>query len=240
MAETGSTNADLLALADAGEPAGLVLVTDHQRAGRGRLGRTWSAPPGASLLVSVLLDLPGAAPVHGATWAVGLAARDACSDVTGVRPELKWPNDVMVGERKLAGILAEAVLRHGRVAGVVVGMGLNVTWPLPAELPGELAERVVALNHLTGRPVDREAVLAAYLQRLAERVGAWEARPAELAAAYRQGLDTLGKAVRVELPDGAFTGTAVGLDGEGALIVELADRSRRVVRAGDVVHLRPA
>jgi len=240
VAETGSTNADLLALAAAGEPAGLVLVADHQTAGRGRLGRTWSAPPGASLLVSVLLELPAGSPVHGATWAVGLAARDACGEVAGVTPELKWPNDLMVGDRKLAGILAEAVLRHGEVAGVVVGMGLNVAWPPVDELPGELAGRVVALNHLTAAPVDLEAVLTAYLERLARYVSLWEDQAGALVQAYRSGLATIGRAVRVELPEGSFTGTAVDLDQDGALVVEVLGGERRLVRAGDVVHLRPA
>ena len=241
VAETGSTNADLLALAADGEPPGLVLVTDHQTAGKGRLGRGWSAPPGASLLVSVLLSLPAGAPVHGATWAVGLAGRDACAEVTGVVPELKWPNDLMVGERKLAGILAEAVVAGGGVVdGVVVGMGLNVSWPAATDLPGELAERVVALNHVTGSPVDREAVLDAYLRHLGGRVAEWEEQPDELVDAYRGALGTLGREVRVELAGETLVGMAVDVDHEGALVVVRAGGERHVVRAGDVVHLRPA
>jgi BirA family transcriptional regulator, biotin operon repressor / biotin---[acetyl-CoA-carboxylase] ligase len=239
VAETGSTNADLAALAEQGERPGLVLVAGHQTAGRGRLGRSWSAPPGASLLVSALLGLPAEAPVHGATWAVGLAAQDACEAVAGVRPELKWPNDLMVAERKLAGILAEAVVRQGQVVGVVVGMGLNVTWPDPDELPGDLADRVVALNHLTGAPVDRAALLRGYLRELGVYVHLWEHAPAALWLAYRHGLGTLGREVRVELAGETFSGRAVDLDHDGALVVEVAGGARRTVRAGDVVHLRP-
>lgn len=239
VTETGSTNADLVALAHQGEPPGLVLVAGHQTAGRGRLGRSWSAPPGASLLVSALLGPPRGSPVHGATWAVALAAGDACAAVAGVEAELKWPNDLVVGDRKLAGILAEAVVADGEVVAVVVGMGLNVTWPDPAELPGELAARVVALNHLTGAPVDRGAVLERYLQELRAYVHLWEHAPAALRLAYRHRLATIGRQVRVELPDGVFAGRAVDLDPDGALEVEVEGGERRTVRAGDVVHLRP-
>jgi BirA family transcriptional regulator, biotin operon repressor / biotin---[acetyl-CoA-carboxylase] ligase len=240
VGETASTNADLLALAEAGEPAGLVLVADHQTAGRGRLGRRWSAPPGASLLVSALLRPPPGAPVHGATWAAGLAARHACATAAGVVADLKWPNDLLVGERKVAGILAEALVVEGVVAAVVVGTGLNVNWPPVEDLPGELADVVVALNHLVGRPLDRERVLQAYLEALQLYVGLWERAPAELAAAYRSTLATLGRDVSVTVPSGSLTGRAVDLDDEGALVVETADGQQHVVRAGDVVHLRPA
>lgn len=237
ISETGSTNADLVALARAGEPPGIVLVTDHQTAGRGRLGRTWHAPPGASLLVSVLLRPGPRATPHGATQAVGLAAREACRDVTGVTPELKWPNDLLVGHRKLAGILAEAVTSSSGVGAVVVGMGLNVQWP--AEVPAELADRLVALNHAVGHDVDREAVLVAFLGHLARRVTQWEGDPSGLAADHRRALGTLGRAVRVELSSGVLEGVAVDLTDDGRLVVE-ADGRRHEIGVGDVVHLRPA
>src|SRR5690349_15935960 len=119
--ETGSTNHDLLAAARAGEPEGLVLVADHQSAGRGRLGRVWEAPPGASLLMSILLrPVLGLADAHAVTAAVGLAAAYACEAVAGFRPGLKWPNDLVVGPRKLAGILAETNLQGDRLDALVV------------------------------------------------------------------------------------------------------------------------
>src|SRR4051812_27340870 len=109
----------------AGAPEGLAAVADHQTAGRGRLGRAWVAPPGASLLLSVLFR-PDLAPerLHLTTAAVALAAAEACEAVAGVLPVLKWPNDLLVGDRKLAGVLAES-----RLPAVVVGIGLNVNWP---------------------------------------------------------------------------------------------------------------
>lgn len=226
--ETGSTNADLIAAARAGEPAGAVLVADHQTTGRGRMGRAWTAPPGASLLVSVLLR-PDLAPahLHRVTQAMGLAAVDACAEVGGVVADLKWPNDLLVGDRKLAGILAESVVVDGRVEAVVVGMGLNVTWPPPEALPGELAERVVALNHITGGPVDRDALLDALLRHL-DTVDV---------ASYRNRLSTLGRMVRVELAGRTLVGTAVDVDDDGTLVVVTGAGTERV-SAGDVIHLR--
>ncbi len=187
VAETGSTNADAMALARQGEPEGIVLVADHQTAGRGRAGRTWSAPPGASLLCSVLLR-PPAAVVDLCTMAVAVAAAAAVAEVAGVTPRLKWPNDLVwpgdgsAPDRKLAGILAEAdwpasspasggwrpPATHERAA-VVVGIGINVAWP--DELPDELTDVAVALSHLVDRPVDREDLLIALLSALGPRYG---------------------------------------------------------------------
>ncbi|MEA3018492.1 MAG: BirA family transcriptional regulator, partial [Actinomycetota bacterium] len=141
--ETGSTNADLLALARDGAPEGIVLVADHQTAGRGRAGRSWVAPPGSSLLLSVLVRPP--ASVAGlSSMAIALAAADAVGDLAGFRPRLKWPNDLVwpgdgtAPDRKLAGILAEAHWPSEHEVAVVVGIGVNVNWP--ADLPEALED----------------------------------------------------------------------------------------------------
>jgi BirA family biotin operon repressor/biotin-[acetyl-CoA-carboxylase] ligase len=171
LAETDSTNREALTAARAGAPEGLVVVAVHQTAGRGRDGRSWLAPPGSSLLVSVLLRPPpslGGDRVHEVTKAAALAAADACREVAGVEPGFKWPNDLLVGDRKLAGLLAEAEWDgHGGLAALVVGLGLNVNWP--AELPVELDGIAVALNHVVGHPVDRDALLDAFLRNFAAR-----------------------------------------------------------------------
>lgn len=243
LVETDSTNRVVLELARAGEPEGIVVVADHQTAGRGRLGRVWQAPPGASLLVTVLLR-PTIAVVdaHLVTIAAALAAADACDVVAGVRPSLKWPNDLMVERdgttRKLAGLLAESIV-HGRgIDAIALGMGLNVQWP--ATLPADLAEIATALNLEAGTDVDRDAVLRTWLDLLAERYdrltssGGTDA----LLAAYRLACVTLGRAVRVELAGETLLGTAADVTREGHLVVETAE-GRRVVTAGDVVHVRP-
>ena len=244
VVETGSTNADLLALAAEGAPDGLVLVADHQTAGRGRMDRTWEAPPGSSLLCSVLLREglePSTLPL--VTMAVAIAASDACDAVTGVRPELKWPNDLLLAgpdgsDRKLGGILAESVLRGGDVRAVVVGLGLNVNWP--DELPPELAAIATSLNRHVGHDVDREELLTAFLRGLEAILGALRAVHGgeALLLRYRHLCSTIGRQVRVELSSGALVGTAIDVTDEGHLLVELAGELVPVA-AGDVVHLRP-
>lgn len=254
--EIDSTNRYLIEEARHGTEEGVVAVADHQTAGRGRLGRSWVAPPGASLLVSILLrpDL-AADELHLASVAVGLSAADACAARARVTPELKWPNDLLVGGRKLAGILAEAELPRasyaaGQGAGdgaadpggrpaVVVGIGLNVNWP--QELPPELADSAVALNHLTGRPVDRVRLLVSLLRALEERRALMDSPEGrrQLASEYRRRCATVGQEVRVQLSDETFTGRATDITDRGHLIVETSVCLREVT-AGDVVHLRPA
>jgi BirA family biotin operon repressor/biotin-[acetyl-CoA-carboxylase] ligase len=189
-----------------------------------------------SILLRPRLD---PADLHLVTTAVGVAAAAALDEVAGVPVRLKWPNDLVVvtaaGERKLGGILAEAVWSGEHLDAVVVGLGLNVTWP--AELPDELADLAVALNHLTDRPVDRSDLLEALLGRLEpllvdlasdDLIEAWRARSA-----------TLGRAVRVELASGEVVeGEAVDLTASGHLLVRTEGGTEEVL-AGDVFHLRP-
>ena len=252
FASIDSTNRYLLDEARAGAPEGVVAVADHQTAGRGRLGRTWEAPAGANLLMSVLLR-PELAPDqrHLATTAVALAAVDAIGVTIRVigashRPVgVKWPNDLVAPDgRKLAGVLAEADLASaapGLPAPVVVGIGINVNWPATDEdLPPELRGAAASLRQLAGAEVDREALLAALLAALGPRtadLATVEGR-ARLADDLRAGCTTIGTAVRVDLPDGSFTGTARSVTDEGHLVVESGGTLRTVV-AGDVVHVRP-
>jgi len=221
-----STNRYLLQCAAAGAAEGVVAVADEQTAGRGRLGRTWVAPAGSALLVSVLLRpaLP-VERVHLATLAAGLAALDALAALDRIgaadtsrsgRPGLKWPNDVVVDDRKLAGILAEA----DGAGAVVVGMGCNVR---PEALPADLADIATAVD------VDRGALLVAWLRAYDVRLGALGSVVADAVARSA----TLGRRVRVELAHETFEGVATELTDEGFLVVD-----GRVVSAGDVVHLR--
>jgi BirA family transcriptional regulator, biotin operon repressor / biotin---[acetyl-CoA-carboxylase] ligase len=224
VARTGSTNADVLARAAAGEPAGLVLVAAHQTAGRGRLERRWQAPPGTNLLVSVLFR-PALPPAewHRCLGAVAVAAVDACI-ARGVAAGIKWPNDLVVGDDKLGGILAET---DGRGA-VVVGLGCNVAWPRAGEFPG--ATSLAAL----GVAVDPGVLLSEILDVL-ERVD--EHHP-ELHDRYLARSATLGREVRVILPDGAAVeGVVCGIDPSGELVVENT-AGRRSFTVADVVHLR--
>jgi BirA family biotin operon repressor/biotin-[acetyl-CoA-carboxylase] ligase len=213
VAETGSTNADLLARPES--PDRTVLVAGHQTAGRGRLDRTWEAPSSANLLASILFrdvpDEPGAL-----TRAVGIAAVDAVLAVAGVEARLKWPNDVLLDGRKLAGILAQ----RAPSGEVVVGIGLNVGWaPDGAALLGPGVEPVAVLTELL---------------RALQSLGA------DAPDRYRALLDTLGRRVRVELAAGDIVGRAVDVARDGGLRVIDECAITHHIEAGDVVHLREA
>ena len=259
VAETGSTNADVAELAAAGEPEGIVVVADHQSAGRGRRGRTWEAPAGASLLWTVLLRPPAAA-VGATTMAVGLAVAEAVGGF-GVDARLKWPNDLVWPgdgsgpDRKLAGILAEAAwpagtttaagwaepAPHERVA-VAVGVGLNVAWG--GAMPAELADLAVALDEVVapGTELDREDLLAEILVSLDRHYALLTGGPDgldTLRARWRDRSATLGRRVRVDLGTDDVVGTAVDVTPEGHLVVETLEGDRRTIAVGDVVHLRP-
>jgi BirA family transcriptional regulator, biotin operon repressor / biotin---[acetyl-CoA-carboxylase] ligase len=231
--QTGSTNADLLEQARAGAAEGVVLVAEEQTAGRGRLGRTWSAPAGAALTFSVLLR-PSDVPPARLGWLpllTGVAVATAVRAQAGVPASLKWPNDVLVGERKLAGILAEA---HGDA--VVVGVGLNVTLR-PAELPVPAATSLLIEGAAS---TDRTSLLAAILTGLAQRYRTWRADPDApgLRADYLRWSATVGREVRAELPGGAvLTGTAADVDDAGRLVLRTPG-GLVPVSAGDVVHVR--
>jgi BirA family biotin operon repressor/biotin-[acetyl-CoA-carboxylase] ligase len=212
VAVTGSTNRDLLATA-ARRPDRSVLVTDHQTAGKGRLDRRWDAPPGTNLLVSMLFHVVPEQPSE-LTRRVALAAIAACRLVAGAEVVLKWPNDLLLDDRKLAGILAE---RSG-TGDVVVGLGLNVGWC--PDGAARLGEGIAPLDVLRN-------LLAAY-DRL----------PADVAPSYRAALSTLGRRVRIELAGGVIEGTATDVDGEGRLVVLDACAVTHRFAVGDVVHLR--
>jgi BirA family transcriptional regulator, biotin operon repressor / biotin---[acetyl-CoA-carboxylase] ligase len=240
-AVTGSTNADLLARAAAGEPEGAVLAAEHQSSGRGRLGRTWTSPPRAALTFSVLLR--PSVPRARLGWLpllAGVAVAAAVRAVAAVDAQLKWPNDVLVGPRKLGGILAEA-------AGdaVVVGTGVNVSTG-PAELPppgpGGLAATSLAIEGAAA--ADRAVLLAEILAGLERRYRAWSAvlgdtERSGLRAEYTGLCGTLGRRVRVELPGGrVLDGVAAALDTDGRLLVSVPPDADLPVAAGDIVHLR--
>lgn len=222
---TGSTNTDLMEAALGGAPDGTVLRADHQSAGRGRLDRRWEAPAGANLLVSVLFRRHDMS-AHSLVRSVAVAARRAVARVTAVDPGLKWPNDLVVDDVKLGGILAQ-VVPDGSGA-IVVGLGLNVGWA--PEGATSLAGRSAAT------PAPRELLLV-LLDELERCTGI---SAAELDAEYRASLVTLGRRVKVSLPDGAeIVGRAVDVDIDGRLAVE-TDNGTLVFDTGDIVHLRNA
>lgn len=234
-----STNAELRRRAEAGERLGhlAVLLTDAQTAGRGRLGRTWTAPAGSALAVSVLLrDLP--ADIDRWGWiplAAGVAMTDAvAAQLPGRAVGLKWPNDVLVDGRKICGILAE-VTPHG----VIVGTGVN-TAMTESELPVPSATSFAAL----GAPVDVDRLLADHLSGLKARVAgltaSGDAVASGLHAEAQQRCLSIGRDVEVTLPGGEMLhGRATGLQDDGCLLVDV-EGTVRAIASGDVVHARLA
>ncbi|MGY1748090.1 biotin--[acetyl-CoA-carboxylase] ligase [Modestobacter sp. SYSU DS0511] len=234
--EVGSTNADLVARAADDEPEGLVLVAEHQAAGRGRLDRTWTSPPRAGLTVSVLLrpDVPAARRAW-LSLLTGVALAEAVGEVAGVRASLKWPNDLLApGGAKLAGILAESA-----GSAVVVGVGLNVSTSA-----GELPGTGTSLALVRGAPVDRSAVLLGFLRALERRYRRWvevlgDPVSSGLAADYLAWCSTVGSEVTVTMPDGsALDGVAEAVDWDGRLVVRTPAGVVELA-SGDVRHVRP-
>jgi BirA family transcriptional regulator, biotin operon repressor / biotin---[acetyl-CoA-carboxylase] ligase len=245
---TGSTSADLVAQAREGAPEGLVLVAEEQVAGRGRMGRAWVSPPRAALTFSVLLRPDGVPPAR-LGWLpllAGVATAGALHQVSGLDARLKWPNDVLVGPGKLAGILAEA-----SGGAVVVGIGLNVSTaqdelpgPGPsAPGPGALAATSLLLEGAAS--LDRDLLLRRVLDELERWYLAWRsaASPGDpagsgLRSEYLRLCSTIGREVRVELPAGqVIEGTAADVDADGRLVVS-GPGGRAAVGAGDVRHVR--
>lgn len=233
--EVDSTNKVAADAARAGRDGGLVVIADSQTGGRGRLGRTWLSPPRAGLTLSMLLR--PAPPV--ASWPclislVAVAAATAITERTEIDVRLKWPNDLLVGGRKLGGLLAEVV-----DGAVVIGIGVNVT-TRRAELPRPDA---TSLQLEGAKATDRLPLLLALLRQVGGDYLAWsEAGGASglVLAKYRGLCTTLDRQVRAQLPDGSVVdGQAVDIDEAGHLVID-ADGVRRVVAAADVVHLHPA
>lgn len=243
VAETASTNADVASAARAGAAEGLVLVAESQTTGRGRLGRTWLAPPRSGLTFSLLLRPTVPPPTWG--WLpllAGVALADAVAEHTGVPVRLKWPNDLLApGGAKLAGVLAELVPGPaGRASppsgAVVLGIGLNVT-TRPEELAG-----LPAATSLAGQGAavtDRDSLLRTVLRSFSVAYLGWQAAGGAPLASYPARCDTIGTPVRLSLPGGVeVTGTATGVDSDGRLEVRCADGTLRGYAAGDVTHLR--
>jgi BirA family biotin operon repressor/biotin-[acetyl-CoA-carboxylase] ligase len=262
-AETGSTNDVAHQQAAAGAAEGLLVVADAQTAGRGRLTRTWWSPAGCNLYLSLLLRPPLPPGRAGQlTMCLGLAAAEAIEALTGLRPALKWPNDLLLHGRKLGGMLTELRLDGERLEYAVLGLGVNVNVEFDggpetdnrrpmtddrSETGGErsdiirhrsLANTAISLSMALGRPVARLPLLAGLLARAEawyERLLAGESP--HLAWAAR--LNTLARPVRVLTPHSVLEGTAVGVTPEGALLLCDAAGQLQTIWAGDVTAVRP-
>lgn len=234
----GSTNAEALNQAKQGAGEGLCVVARQQTAGRGRHGRTWISEPDAGLYCSLVLRpnienrfLPLI------TLTAAIAVYDTLAKLCGLKPDIKWANDVHAGDKKISGILAEMTETSGGLA-IVVGIGINLK---SSNFPTELAEIATSIEAETDRIFDVEALLetltrifAEYYRVLHEDDGAAQIRNewAQRSSYYA------GKSVRVNLENRSITGTTRGLEENGALRVETANGELEIVQAGDVEQLR--
>jgi BirA family transcriptional regulator, biotin operon repressor / biotin---[acetyl-CoA-carboxylase] ligase len=238
VAETGSTNADLASRYRSGEAVGgTVLIADFQSAGRGRQGRSWTAPPGTGIAMSVLIT--PATRDSGWTWLplmAGLAVADALQGVAGVATVLKWPNDVLVDERKICGVLAER-LDSPADAACVLGMGINVHLSSD-DLPVPTATSLALLKPDIGHA--RNEIIASVLAVLELWIARWDSSTDDvlLRSTYVARCATLGRHVELRLGEGRIaTGRAEDIDADGRLVIA-TERGSEVFGAGDVVHLR--
>jgi BirA family biotin operon repressor/biotin-[acetyl-CoA-carboxylase] ligase len=230
-AEVGSTNDVAAALADRGEPEGTVVVADAQSAGRGRHGRAWASPPGAGLYMS-MLTRPAAHAVGLLTLAAGVAIAEGIQAATGLQPQLKWPNDIYMEGRKLAGILAEAGASSAGVQYVILGCGINL---MPAAYPPDVAARATSIESELGRPVDRGLLLVQCLTALdigyrdlqsqasVSVIDRWRARA----------VSTFGRRVEWDVAGVTRQGVAEDIDETGALLVRDGATRARVI-SGEV------
>jgi len=238
FAEIGSTNTHARELAEKGAAEGEVVLAESQTHGRGRLGRRWESPPFANLYFSVILR-PKLAPVYAPqiTLTAAVALAEAIDSLIPLSPVIKWPNDILVNGKKLAGILAEAVCARERVEYVILGIGVNVNCPVDA-MSQELRQRATSLFDVTRIHMDREFVLRRLIQDLDRCYGDLEQFGFEaIAPQWEARFGLRGKRVRIELRDQVLIGRARGLARDGTLLVEGDDGILQKVIAGDVIPL---
>lgn len=229
-----STNDRAKELAAAGAAHGTAVLAWRQTRGRGRLGREWSSPAGGLWLSLILRPPLSPAEVPRLTLVSAVAVAEAVEQATGLRPSIKWPNDLLLDGRKVCGILTELSAEADRVAYVVVGIGLNANLGA-GQLPAQAATPATSLQLALGRKVPLPSLAAAVLDRLEEWYSRFLAEGFDpVRSRWVERSATLGRFVTASLPGGAISGTAVDLAEDGALVVRLADGTRRAVLAGDV------
>ena len=229
-----STNTRAKQLAREGAPHGTVLVAGHQTGGRGRMGRSFLSPEGLGVYLSVILR-PHCAPAQlmHLTCAAGVAMMEAVEAVSGVRPQVKWINDLVVGNKKLGGILTEMSVDKGLVEYAVIGIGINCLQK-EEDFPPEIVNLATSLALASGKAIPPEALIAAMVEALQKMDTILFSEKAQLMADYKANCITLGKEIQVIKGDGIRPGKAYDLDEDGGLWVEFPDGSRECVSSGEV------
>lgn len=238
LPEIDSSNIYARRRAEAGGEEGEIVIAEAQTHGRGRLGRRWVSPPYLNLYLSVILRPK--LPPHQAsqiTLMSAVALADTVQSFIPAAPEIKWPNDIKVGGRKLAGVLTESSCDADRVHFVILGIGVNVNFPLEL-MPESIRQSATSLMVLARKPVDRAEFVRQLIQNLDQCYWELEERGFSLMASRWENFFLLrGKRVRVEMPDQSVSGTAMGIDGEGALILQSEGGGLKRIVAGDVIPI---
>lgn len=231
-----STNTLAKRLAAGGATHGTVIIADHQTGGRGRRGRSFHSPAGTGIYMSLILR-PACAPgeLMHLTCAAAVALSDAVECATGIRPGIKWTNDLVCGNRKIAGILTElGFTPQGTLDYAIIGAGLNCNQS-PDDFPEEIRGIAGSLRTVTGAPADQARIAAAMMDAFFRMDGMLLTEKAEILARYRKNCITLGKEVSVVKADGCVRhATALSVDDQGALVVRFSDGVTETVNSGEV------
>ena len=236
--EIDSTNSHARRLADTGAPEGEVVIAEHQSDGRGRLGRSWVSPPFSNLYCSLVLR-PALAPAHAPqiTLMAAVALADTIASFVADRPAIKWPNDILIDGKKLAGILTESACDAKRIEFVILGIGVNLNFPRE-RMPETIRDRATSLMEVAGKTLSRELFLRRLIQDLDRCYGILgDLGFTAIAPRWEAYFAWRGRRVRVEMVDETLSGTATGIDGDGALLLEAEDGVLHRVLAGDVIPL---
>jgi BirA family biotin operon repressor/biotin-[acetyl-CoA-carboxylase] ligase len=236
--EIDSTNSHARRLAETGAPEGEVVIAEHQSDGRGRLGRSWVSPPFSNLYCSLVLR-PALATAHAPqiTLMAAVALADTIASFVADRPAIKWPNDILIDGKKLAGILTESACDAKRIEFVILGIGVNLNFPRE-RMPETIRDRATSLMEVAGNTLSRELFLRRLIQDLDRCYGTLgDLGFAAIAPRWEAYFALRGRRVRVEMVDETLSGTATGIDGDGALLLEAEDGVLHRVLAGDVIPL---
>jgi len=228
-------------LAEKGAPDGTVVLANTQSRGRGRMGRNWISPPDVNLYFSIIFR-PGGDPRRVGLWtlAAANAVAQAVEQTVGLPARLKWPNDLLIHHKKVAGLLLESVVQKGRIRYLVLGIGVNVNL-LCETLPETLRDSVSSLRQESGHVIDRIRLFQRVLETLEIQYRSFQNEPpGKILNTYSARSETLGRTVRVLDQDHEWTGIAEGLTPEGALILRRDDQEEVIIRSDDVVHVRPS
>lgn len=234
-----STNTYTAGLAREGAPEGTTVIADSQSGGKGRLGRSWVSPPGVNLYLSVLLRPPvSAAVAPQLNLLAAIAVADAIRETTPLSPAIKWPNDILVAEKKVCGILAEMQTDTSGLQAVILGIGVNINAP-PSAFPEELRDKASSLLIASGQTTDRALFTASLLTHLEKSYVLWlqEGFSTLRARWERYATHTLGKRISVAVPEGTVVGMVLGLDTDGGLLVRDDKGKQHRLLVGDVTVL---